>query len=146
MYATGTDYRVHAVNADDGTEQWSTRLLEKSYGNPIPSVTVFGKTVYVNTIHGGLIALKRSDGTERWRTGEYGGSLPPAAAGDLILYPTSDHTVQAVNSGGEKQWQFKMEAFDAGMAAYIMDPEVALAHNRVYVSLNDGRVFSLGAK
>ena len=147
VYATGTDYRVHAVDARDGTERWSTRLLEKSYGNAIPSVAVVADTVYVNTIHGGLIALRRSDGRERWRTGEYGGNLPPAAAGDLVLFPMSDGSVQAVDSNGEEQWRFEMKSFDApGMAAYIMNPRLAVAHGRAYVSLNDGRLYSLGAK
>lgn len=147
VYVTGTDYRVHAVNVATGTVRWSTRLLEKSYGNAIPSVTVVEETVYVNTIHGGLLALRRSDGSERWRTGKYGGNLPPAGAGDLILGPTSDGSVQAYDSSGEKRWRFEMPSFDApGMAAYIMNPNVALAHNRAYVSLHDGRVFSLGAK
>ncbi|WP_170977371.1 PQQ-binding-like beta-propeller repeat protein [Halorussus salinisoli] len=146
VYVTGTDYRVHAVDAATGTEQWSTRLLRKSYGNAIPSVTVVGETVYVNTIHGGLLALRRSDGSERWRTGKYGGNLPPAAAGGLILGPTSDGSVQAYDSNGEKRWRFEMPSFDAGMAAYVMNPNVALAHDRAYVSLHDGRVYSLGAK
>jgi outer membrane protein assembly factor BamB len=146
VYVTGTDYRVHAVEAATGRERWSKRLLEKSYGNAIPSVLVVGETVYVNTIHGGLLALRRSDGRERWRTGKYGGNLPPAGAGDLLVAPTSDGSVQAYSRDGEKRWRFEMPKFDVGMAAYLMDPTVALAHDRVYVALHDGRVFSLGAK
>lgn len=130
----------------DGTKGWDTRLLDQIYGNSIPSVAVFEETLYVNTIHGGVLALRRSDGTEQWRTGKYGGSLPPAAAGDLIVAPTTRGSVQAYDSEGEHRWEFEMLAFDAGMAVYIMNPQVALAHNRVYISLNDGRIFSLGAK
>lgn len=146
VFVSGTDYRLYAVNATDGTTRWETQLLDQTYGNSIPSVTVVDDTLYVNTIHGGLLTLRRSDGTERWRTGEYGGNLPPAAAGDLIFAPTFG-SVQAYTAAGKHRWEFEMEAFETEtMGAYAMDTEVAVAHNRVYVTLNDGRVFSLGAK
>lgn len=143
VFVTGTDYRLYAVDATDGTIRWSRTLLDDHHGNTIPSVAVAGKNVYVNTIHGGLIALHRDDGNERWRTGD-GGSQPPAATEELILAPNGE-TVEAYTPDGQLQWSFDMPAFDAGMAAYIMNPRIALAHNRAYISLNDGRVFSLGS-
>lgn len=146
LFVSGTDYRLYAVATADGTPRWDTRLLDQSYGNSIPSVAVIDDSVYINTIHGGLIALRRADGSERWRTGAHGGNLPPAAAGELILAPKGE-TVAAYTAGGERAWTFEMPAFEApGMAAYIMNPRISLAHNRVYISLNDGRVFSLGAQ
>lgn len=144
IFVTGTDYRLYAVNATDGTIRWNRSLLDERYGNAIPSVAVGDETVYVNTIHGGLIALHQDNGSERWRTGD-GGIHPPAATDELIIAPNGE-TVQAYTPDGKQQWRFEMPAFDAGMAAYIMNPRVALAHNRAYISLNDGRVFSLGAK
>ena len=141
VFVTGTDYRLYAVDATDNTIRWRRTLLDDRHGNAIPSVAVAGETVYVNTIHGGLIALQRDDGRERWRTGD-SGSQPPAATGELILAPNGG-TVDAYTPDGQLRWSFEMPAFDAGMAAYIMNPRIALAHNRAYISLNDGRVFSL---
>lgn len=146
VFVTGTDYRLYAVDASDGTTRWETRLLDQRYGNSIPSVATVDETLYVNTIHGGVLALSRNDGSEHWRTGKYGGNLPPGVAGDMIVAPTSDGSVRAYDMAGERRWEFEMPAFDVGWAAYIMDPQVALAHNRVYISLNDGRLFSLAAR
>ena len=147
VFVTGTNYRLYSVDARDGRKRWDSRLLDQSYGNSIPSVAVFEETLYVNTIHGGLLALRRSSGTEQWRTGKYGGGLPPATSGDLIVAPASGGAVHAYGSDRDQRWKFDMPTFDAGgLAAYIMGPQVALAHNRVYISLNDGRIFSLGAK
>lgn len=147
IYVAATNYNLYAVNAADGTRRWQTRLLSKSYGNAIPSVTVVDERLYVNTIHGGLLALSRSNGRELWRSGEYGGQGPPAAAGEYVVIPTTGGTVEAYDEAGERRWQFEMRAFDAGgLAAYIMRPRVVLAHGRAYIALADGRVFSLGAK
>ncbi|WP_440991483.1 outer membrane protein assembly factor BamB family protein [Haloarchaeobius baliensis] len=147
IYASATNYTLYAVDAADGAVRWQTRLLSKSYGNAIPSVTVVDDRLYVNTIHGGVLALRRSDGREQWRSGKYGGQGPPAAAGEYVVIPTTGGNVEAYDAAGERRWQFNMEAFDApGMAAYIMQPRVALAHGRIYIALADGRVFSLGAR
>lgn len=145
IYVTATDYHLYAVNRADGTVRWKTRLLSRSRGNSIPSVAVVEDTLYVNTIHGGLLALRRDDGSERWRSGKYGGQFPPAAAGNLIVVPTTGGKVEAYDPGGTRRWQFEMEVPDTdGLTAYAMRPGVAMAHDRVYVALNDGRVFSLG--
>lgn len=145
VFVTGTDYRAHAITTADGTERWSTRLLKRDYGNALPSVTVVADSVYSNTMNGGLIALRQSDGTERWRSGGSGWDGPPGATDNRIIAPIGNG-VRAYDLDGQRHWSFEASRFDAGMAAYIMNPQVALAHDQAYMSLNDGRLFALGAK
>jgi outer membrane protein assembly factor BamB len=146
IYVTGTDYRLQALDAADGSKRWERRLLNRSDRNFFPSVAVVEETLYVNTIHGGLLALRRSDGQERWRTGEYGGDQRPAAAEGFIVVPEGRTSVQTYDGNGDSRWSFQMPLFDApGKSKYAMNPEVAVAHDRVYISLNEGRLFSLGA-
>lgn len=144
LYVPGIDERLYAVATDDGSVEWTAELLENDYGNAIPSPAVADETVYVNTIHGGVIAFDTADGSERWRTGEYGGNLPPAAGADGVVCPRTDASIAAYDSAGDERWRFEMHRPDApGMALYSMRPRVAAAHGRVYVTVNDGRVYAL---
>lgn len=146
LYVPGIDERLYAAATDDGSAEWTAELLEDDYGNPVPSPAVADETVYVNTIHGGVIALDSADGSERWRTDEHGGNLPPAAGGDGVVCPRTDASVAAYDESGEERWRFEMHRPDApGDTMYIMDPEVAVAHDRAYVTVNDGRTYAIGS-
>lgn len=143
VYVPGIDEALYAVSAADGSVEWTAPLVE-DHGNAVPSPAVADGTVYVNTIHGGAIALDAADGTERWRTGAYGASLPPAVADGVVVYPRVGGEVTACGTDGESLWTFEMDVPDApGFAAYVMDPEVAVAHDRAYVTVHDGRAYAL---
>lgn len=144
LYVPSIDGHLYAMATDDGSVEWTAELLENDYGNAIPSPAVTDETVYVNTIHGGVIAFDAASGSERWRTGKYGGNLPPAAGADGVVCPQTDASVAAYDSTGDERWRFEMHRPDApGMALYAMRPQVAAAHGRVYVTVNDGRVYAL---
>lgn len=145
LYVPGIDEQIAAVETADGSVAWTTRVVDEDYGNAIPSPAVTDETVYVNTNHGGLVALTRSDGTIRWRSGQMGYFQPPVVDGETVVFPRHGSVV-AYDTGGEELWTFDMHVPDAGMAAYIMDAELALAHDRLYISLHDGRVYAVGTR
>lgn len=144
LYVPGIDERLYAVDAADGSVAWRATVVGEDYGNPVPSPAVADGAVYVNTHHGRLVALDAADGAVRWRSGDHGGLLPPVVGSDTVLAPVGG-TVRAHDAGGERLWTVGMHVPDAGMAAYIMDPEPAVAHGLAYVALHDGRVYAVGA-
>ncbi len=75
-----------ALNAEDGSEQWSTEM-EAIYSGP----TVVDGTVYIGTADG-LVAVDASDGEEQWTWDDYGVledrsaiSEPTVADGNLYV-------------------------------------------------------------
>lgn len=145
LYVPGIDEQIAAVKTADGSVAWTTRVVDEDYGNAIPSPAVTDETVYVNTNHGGLVALTTHDGTIRWRSRQMGYFQPPAVGGETVVFPRHESVV-AYDTGGEELWTFDMHIPDAGMAAYIMDAELALAHDRLYISLHDGRLIAIGTR
>lgn len=145
LFVPGIDEQIAAVKTADGSVAWTTRVVDKDYGNAIPSPALTSETVYVNTNHGGLVALGTSDGTIRWRSQQMGYFQPPAVDGETVVFPRHGSVV-AYDTGGEELWTFDMHVPDAGMAAYIMRAELALAHDRLYISLHDGRVYAVGTR
>lgn len=144
LFVPGIDEHLYAADPDDGSTVWSTRVVPEDYGNPVPSPAVVDGTVFLQTHHGGALALDVADGEIRWRRQENASAGTPAATPDAVVFPAGDRIV-ARDAAGEHLWTFEMYVPDApGSAAYIMDPEVALAHDRVYVSVHDGRVWALG--
>lgn len=145
LLVPGIDEHLYATDPADGSTVWSTRVVPEDYGNPVPSPAVLGGRIFLQTYHGGALALDAADGEVRWRDQEPATAAPPAAARDGVVFPAGDRVV-ARSPSGDPLWTFEMHVPDApGAAAYIMDPEVALAHDRVYVSVHDGRVWALGS-
>jgi len=143
LYLPGIDARLYTIDRSTGEPGWSATLLEDDFGNALPSPAVSGSAVYVNTAHGGLIALATADGRERWRT-ESGGLEPPAVSRDAVVGVERD-AIRGYSLAGEPRWTVEMVVGDApGDAGYIMDPAVAIAHGMVYVTLEDSRVYAIG--
>lgn len=151
LFVPGVDERVYGVDAADGSTLWKSRVVGDDYGNSIPSPAVAHGTVYVNTIHGGVVALDAADGTEVWRVPADGEAVetspvsPPGVAGGTVVVPRHD-AVRGFDADGTESWRVDLEVPDApGSAAYIMQPEIALAHGVAYVALHDRRVLAVGA-
>ena len=134
-----------AVDAADGRVDWRATVVDDDYGNPVPSPAVTADTAYVNTHHGGLVALALGDGRVRWRADVPGSFLPPAVGRDGLVVPRGD---AVVGYGADRRaaWTVDLPVPDAGMAAYLMEPRVALAHGLAVVALHDGRVYAIGQR
>lgn len=144
LFVPGIREELVAVDTDDGAIDWRATVVDDDYGNPLPSPAVSADTAYVNTHHGGLVALALEDGRVRWRSETTGSFLPPAVGAGGLVVPRGDAVVGY--DGDRPAWTVHLAVPDAGMAAYIMRPRVALAHGRCYVALHDGRVYAIGTQ
>ncbi|MFB9823849.1 outer membrane protein assembly factor BamB family protein [Halobaculum roseum] len=144
LYVPGIAEELVAADTADGTVLWRTTVVDEDYGNAIPSPAVTGDTAYVNTYHGGLVAIDISDGAIRWRSAESGDNQPPAAGDGGVVVPRNDSVV-AYETSDSPVWAIDITVPDIGMAGYIMDTEVALAHGMCYVGIADGRIYAIGS-
>ena len=145
LYVPGIAEELVAADTADGTVLWRTTVVDEDYGNAIPSPAVTAETAYVNTHHGGLVAIDISDGSIRWRSAENGDNQPPAAGDGGVVVPRSDSVV-AYETSDSPAWTVDITVPDIGMAGYIMDTEVALAHGMCYVGIDDGRIYAIGSR
>lgn len=76
------DENLYAVNAEDGTEQWSTQI---SSSEVRASPAVADGTVYAGGTTGNLVALDASDGSEHW-TFDLGGLYSSPTVADSTVY------------------------------------------------------------
>jgi outer membrane protein assembly factor BamB len=145
LYVPGIAEELVAADTADGTVLWRTTVVDEDYGNAIPSPAVTTETAYVNTHHGGLVAIDISDGSIRWRSAENGDNQPPAAGDGGVAVPRNASVV-AYETRDDHAWTIEIPVPDIGMAGYIMDTEVALAHGMCYVGIADGRVYAIGSR
>jgi hypothetical protein len=144
LYVPGITEELVAADTADGTVLWRTSVVDDDYGNAIPSPTVTAETAYVNTHHGGLVAIDIVDGSIRWRSAENGDNQPLAAGSGGVVAPRSGSVV-AYETSDSRAWSIEITVPDIGMAGYIMDTEVALAHGMCYVGIDDGRIYAIGS-
>jgi outer membrane protein assembly factor BamB len=145
LYVPGITEELVAADTADGTVLWRTTVVDEDYGNAIPSPAVTAETAYVNTHHGGLVAIEIADGSIRWRSAENGDNQPPAAGDGGVVVPRSDSVV-AYEMSDSQAWTIEITVPDIGMAGYIMDTEIALAHGMCYVGVADGRIYAIGSR
>ncbi|KTG07671.1 hypothetical protein AUR64_02175 [Haloprofundus marisrubri] len=143
LYVPGIAEELVAADATDGTVLWRTTVVDEDYGNAIPSPAVTAETAYMNTYHGGLVAIDISDGSIRWRSAENGFNQPPAAGDGGVVVPQNDSVV-AYEANDSQTWDIEITVPDIGMAGYIMNTDVALAHGMCYVGIADGRIYAIG--
>jgi len=144
LYVPGSTEELVDADTADGTVLWRTTVVDEDYGNAIPSPTVTAETAYVSTYHGGLVEIDISDGSIRWRSAESGYDQPPAAGDGGVVVPQNDSVV-AYETSDSRAWTIEITVPDIGMAGYIMDTEVALAHGMCYVGIDDGRIYAIGS-
>ncbi|WP_435157507.1 PQQ-binding-like beta-propeller repeat protein [Haladaptatus sp. DFWS20] len=145
LYVPGIAEELIAADTADGTVLWRTTVVDENYGNAIPSPAVTADTAYVNTYHGGLVAIDIADGSIRWRSAENGYNQPPAAGDGGVVVPRDDAVV-AYETSDNHTWTIEITVSNIGMAAYIMDTEVALAHGMCYIGVADGRLYAIGSR
>jgi hypothetical protein len=145
LYVPGIAEELVAADTADGTVLWRTPVVDEDYGNAIPSPAVTAETAYVNTHHGGLVAIDISDGSIHWRSADNGDTQPPAAGDGGVVVPRSDSVV-AYETSDSHAWTIDITVPNLGMAGYIMDTDVALAHGMCYVGIADGRIYAIGSR
>jgi outer membrane protein assembly factor BamB len=145
LYVPGITEELVAADTADGSVLWRATVVDDDYGNAIPSPAVTEDTAYVNTYHGGLVAIDNSDGIVRWRSAESGYNQSPATGNDGVVVPQNDAVV-AFDTSDSQAWTIEITVPDIGMAGYIMDTEIALAHGMCYVGVADGRIYAIGSR
>ncbi|MFB9825101.1 PQQ-binding-like beta-propeller repeat protein [Halobaculum roseum] len=145
LYVPGIAEELVAAETTDGTVLWRTTVVDDDYGNAIPSPVVTAETAYVNTHHGGVVAIDTADGSIRWRSAESGDNQPPAAGDGGVIVPRNDSVV-AYETSDSRAWTIEITVPDIGMAGYVMDTQVALAHGMCYVGIADGRIYAIGSR
>jgi outer membrane protein assembly factor BamB len=154
LYVPGIAEELVAADTADGTVLWRTAVVDEDYGNAVPSPAVTPETAYVNTYHGGLVAIGLADGSIRWRSAEDGFNQAPAVGDGGLVMPRNDSVVAyetkdsvvASETSDSPAWTIDTPVPDIGMAGYIMDTEVALAHGTCYVGIADGRIYAIGSR
>lgn len=145
LYVPGLAGELVAADTANGTVLWRTTVGDEDDGNAIPSPAVTADTAYVHTYHGGLVAIDIADGSIRWRSAEKEDNQPPAVGDGGVVVPQNDSVV-AYETSDSPAWTIEITVPDIGMAGYVMDTEVALAHGMCYVGVADGRIYAIGTR
>jgi serine/threonine protein kinase/predicted nucleic acid-binding protein len=132
---------VYALNAEDGSEQWSSKIGGRLYSPP----AVVDGTVYIGSSPSANVsedvsavhALDSRDGTEQWsfETGD-GVTSSPAVADGTVYVGSRDESVYALDAGdGTERWSFET---DDGV-----DSSPAVVDGTVYVGDLSSIVYAL---
>jgi hypothetical protein len=114
-YAPTVRHRIHAVDTSDGSERWSTQVLDDA-GASVPPVVATDDIVVVVEDEV-VVGLQRTDGSEVWRT-PLGGFLSsgvrrPVAGTDDVVVVTVDtdppELVALATATGEVRWRVGIE-------------------------------------
>lgn len=120
----GTDEGVTALDATEGTVEWTTRGTETIRGSP----AVTGDRVYAGTADGEVVAYTTKGGFEQWRQ-QVGRRIDtPVIVADGTLYAAStDGVVAALSpSDGTIQWEIQRDHV-APTAPHAVDDRLYLA-------------------
>ncbi|MFC7114590.1 PQQ-binding-like beta-propeller repeat protein [Natronoarchaeum sp. GCM10025703] len=131
IYLGSTNRTLYAVNAEDGSEQWSADVERDIESAP----AVVDGTAYVPTHD--VRALDAADGTEQWRFETESRARAGAAVGDGSLYVGDEEGVfYAIDADdGTERWRFRTGG-SIWAAPLLVD-------DTVYVGSNDGTVYAL---
>lgn len=104
---------IIAVDLEDGSQNWrySPADEEATTFYAQPAIDEEG-TVYVGSYDGDVVALNAESGTVQWKDVVTAGRVVggPVVAGDLLLVPSSDRQLYAVQkSNGRLVWTFESE-------------------------------------
>lgn len=141
LYAADAKGRVIAMDRDDGSVRWQTKLDERTSG----AVGAGGGRVFVGTLDGEVIVLDESDGAELWRAEVSSEVLaPPQTNGDVVVVQTQDDNVVALDiSDGQRRWLYESSLPVLTVRGHAT-PIVTL--QQVYAGFASGKVVSLAAE
>lgn len=140
LYAADARGQVVAMDRDDGSIRWRSRLKERMSG----AVGVGGGRVLVGTLDGEVIALDEADGSELWRARVSSEVLaPPQSNGDVVVVQTLDDTLEALDiTSGERRWIYESSLPVLTVRGHAA-PLVTI--RTVFAGLASGRVVALAA-
>ena len=127
---------VHALDASDGTPEWS-----QTFATPVQDATptvVAGETIYVVDADRRLRALDIDDGSEAWTVhldGDFVAGWRPAVADGQVFLGVDGAVLALDASDGSDQWRFELEDDPAGPPAVV--------DGTVHVSARDGTVYAV---
>lgn len=158
VYVPSRGGRLYALDADDGTERWTSNLVglaeetisedAEPVSRPpyrtdwaVPtSVAATNETVYA-TINTAIIALD-SDGNHRWS--QPGGSTHPPVRADDSLLVSSENAVCLDAESGEKRWEYPVERrIFSDTTAEGVGCQPAVTNDTMFVGANGGYVYAL---
>lgn len=118
----------------------------------IPDVRVNGLSVTERfvfySVQGGLVALERESGIERWRFETQGNPGPPSVGNDTIYFGTGVHerVLRALDTAnGELRWRYKgnlIEDGDTYRGGFNSTP--VIVDDAVYLVSGDGYLYAFG--
>lgn len=126
---------VYALNASDGTLQWSTFLSPEGLES---SPAIVGDTLFIGSNDGAVYALDSASGAARWRYATQGAIVSSPAVGDAVVVVGSlDSCVYAIHAvTGKLRWVAQTGG-PVWSSPAIDDAGI------VYVGSDDGRIYSL---
>jgi eukaryotic-like serine/threonine-protein kinase len=99
---------VLAINAGNGTQIWRYPAEADGRRTFFAAPTINGQQLIVGDYANVLSALDLQTGGERWKfenaTGRFIGG--PLVVDNMILAPSADHSLYALNDLGQQQWKF----------------------------------------
>lgn len=138
IYVGSGDGNVYAVDAADGSHQWSFGT-----GGTVWAPAVDAGTVYVGSRGGHVHALDASDGTEQWRWPfpKGGASAAPTVANGVVYAPGADDRFFALDaSDGSERWRIFTGECAGGQ---VQTP--AIVDGVVYITEDCGKTWALNA-
>jgi outer membrane protein assembly factor BamB len=155
----GKDHRVHAVNPENGSEQWSVDITPGAqYSSRVYGVTVRGDSVYATTVRwitgtgipvvGDVVALSRSTGALYWKyttPGDKGGIQGRALLTDklAIVNDAYAHVLIAIDlNTGAEMWRTEKDA--SGFLSSESTP--VLVGDTVFAASADTQIYAIDAR
>jgi outer membrane protein assembly factor BamB len=137
-YAAG----VRAINAGNGTQLWRYPA-EPGNRTFFAAPVISGDQLIVGDYTNVLSSINRQGGAERWTfTGATGRFIAsPLVTDELILAPSADHFLYALDKNGQEQWRFRAN-HGLWSAPALVDEVVFLSsmdHHLYALNVNNGQ-------
>lgn len=129
--------KLHAVNANNGTEIWNYSTDKILHDAP----TIVGDLVYIGSKSSHkLFAIYKSNGTKKWdSTIDYGITTSPLVVNNMVYCGSGNGTIYAHNAhNGSKIWEYFTDGFGP------VDSSPAYAYGMIYVGSSDS-IYALDA-
>lgn len=131
VYVGSADRRVHALDAADGSERWTSLVL--SLFSPATALAFDDESIYAADVSGGLYRLRVDDGARRWSHHLNEGVLrsSPVVSGGSVLLGLEDGRLAALDAmSGHLVWQSDVAVGPVGAIALSGDVVIAVKGGR----------------
>ena len=130
VYVGSNDNKVYALDATDGTEEWSFTTGDIVKASP----TVANGTVYAGSHDNNVYAIDATHGTKRWSysTGDIVVSSPTVANG-TVFFGSNDGNVYALDAdNGSEEWVFGGDAPVRSSSPTVVNGTVYICSGNLY--------------